>query len=647
MFFDQPGAGLLLYLPDARNRHTPYMNVFYEEEGAFRAGTVLADNNTSLQVEAPHGKRSKVKAGAVLLRFKQPPPAALLEQAQTLAAGIDVDFLWQCCGGGEFAHEDLAREYFGHPPAPVEAAGVLFRLHGAPMYFYKKGRGRYKAAPEEALRAALAGLERKRQQALKKEQYVGQLTAGRLPAELAPLLASLLYKPDKIGIEWKALEEASAVLRISPVRLLERCGALPSSHDYHLNRFLYENFPRGAGFGPVPQIVSPAGLPDTGVEAFSIDDASTTEIDDAFSVTPLPGGNQLIGIHIAAPALGIESGGEIDRMARERLSTVYFPGAKITMLPEEAIRAFTLREGCECPALSLYIEITPGYDIVSATSRIESVHIAANLRHDTLGPVFSAQAATDGTVDHRYASALQLLWEFAARLERTRRGDVATTEQRPEYSFSVEDDRVTIVRRPRGSPIDKVVSELMIYVNSEWGRQLAASQTAAIYRVQGNGKVRMSTHPSGHEGLGVEQYAWSSSPLRRYVDLVNQRQIIALIRGEPPPLRSNSEALLSVLRDFETVYEIYGEFQRAMERYWCLRWLLQEQVQTVTASVLRENLVRFDPLPLVVRVPSLPVLEPGARAELAISDIDLLELTFHCEFLKVTAGATADSEVIG
>ena len=317
------------------------------------------------------------------------------------------------------------------------------------------------------------------------------------------------------------------------------------------------------------------------------------------------------------------------------------------MLPGEAIRAFTLHEGCECPAVSLYVEITPEYDIVSTTSRIESVHIAANLRHDTLGPVFSAQAATEGTVDHRYAQELQLLWAFAARLERTRRGDVAETEQRPEYSFSVEDDRVTITRRPRGTPIDRVVSELMIYANSEWGRQLAASETAAIYRVQGNGKVRMSAHPSGHEGLGVEQYVWSSSPLRRYVDLVNQRQLIALIRGEAPPYRSNSEGLLSVLRDFEAAYEIYGEFQRAMERYWCLRWLLQEQVHTVTASVLRENLVRFDPLPLVVRVPSLPTLASGTRVELAISDIDLLELTFHCEFHELTEAATETGEAAG
>jgi exoribonuclease-2 len=71
-----------------------------------------------------------------------------------------------------------------------------------------------------------------------------------------------------------------------------------------------------------------------------------------------------------------------------------------------------------------------------------------------------------------------------------------------------------------------------------------------------------------------------------------------------------------------------------MERYWCLRWLVQEGTETVPATVLRESLARFDDLPLVARVPSLPALDSGSRVELAISRIDLLELTFHCEFVR-------------
>jgi len=244
-------------------------------------------------------------------------------------------------------------------------------------------------------------------------------------------------------------------------------------------------------------------------------------------------------------------------------------------------------------------------------------------------------AFESGAVDHPFGAELTTLWRLAGRLAAARGRDAEELETRPEYSFYVENDRVRIVRRFRGTPIDRIVSELMIHVNGTWGRQLATHGAAAIYRVQAGGKVHMSTVPGGHEGLGLEGYAWSSSPLRRYVDLVNQRQLIALTRGEALPYLPGDETLLAAMRDFEAAHEAYGQFQRNMERYWCLRWFGQEGVETAAATVLRENLVRLDDLPLVARVPSLPPLEPGSRIDVAISRIDLLELTFHCEFVRV------------
>ncbi len=608
------------------------MNVFYEEEGAFKVGNVLADHETSLQVEAPHGRRSKVKASSVLFRFDGAALAQFMDEAHKLAEGIDADFLWQCCGQEEFQFETLAKDYFGRAPEPVESAGLLLKLHGAPMYFYKKGRGRYKAAPPEALKAALASVERKRRETEKRSQYVAQLMASKLPPEFGPIKAQLLYQPEKQSLEWKALEEACEKLKTTPARLFERCGALPSSRDYHLDRFLFEFFPRGTAFPEVPAPADAPDLPLAEVEAFSIDDATTTEIDDAFSVSKLPDGSLRIGIHIAAPALGVTPGSAIDAVARERLSTVYFPGGKITMLPEAAIEAFSLSERKQCPALSLYLDVTPELTISARTTRVERVTIAENLRHTVLEEALNEATLAAGRVEHRYGDELAFLWRFVRALEETRRGAAPEQEQRPEYSFYVENDRVRIVQRRRGTPIDKIVSELMIQANSAWGRDLAQNGAAAIYRVQDGGKVRMSTVPAGHEGLGVDSYAWASSPLRRYVDLVNQRQLIALARDEAVPYRANDGGLLAAMRDFESAYEAYGEFQRQMERYWCLRWLAQENVQTVTATVIRESLARFDELPLVARVPSLPALAPGTRVELALSDLDLLELAFRCEF---------------
>jgi exoribonuclease-2 len=611
------------------------MNVFYEEDGGFKVGAILADNDTSLQIEAPHGKRSKVKTSAVLLRFERPALGDFMSEAQRAADEIDIDFLWQCCGEAEFDYAALAREYFGHEPSALEAAAALLRLHGAPMYFYKKGRGRYKAAPEAALKAALAGLERRRQQAALKQHYIDELSAARMPEALLSQLKTLLYKPDKNTIEFKALEEAGAALHLSMARLVERCGALPSAHDYHLDRFLFEHFPRGAAHAALElPVAAHDDLPLSDAVAYSVDDAATTEIDDAFSVMPRAVGGVRIGIHIAAPALGVTLGTVADAVARDRLSTVYHPAGKITMLPDGLISGYTLAAGCDCPALSMYVDVNSTGEIAATETRVERIRIAGNLRHEELELVFNEAALASGTIDHPQALELKTLSEFANQLAKARLGGRPPPQQRAEYTFHVEGDRVRIGRRVRGSAIDTLVSELMIYVNSTWGRELAEKGVAAIYRVQSAGKVRMSTAPAAHEGLGVAQYIWASSPLRRYVDLINQRQLIAVVRGEAAPYRARDEALLAAMRDFELAYDAYGEFQRHMERYWCLRWLTQEARTTLTATVIRENLVRFDELPLVLRVPSLPDLPADAVVELAISEIDMLELTLHCEFQR-------------
>lgn len=609
------------------------MNILYEEEGTFKVGAVLADNDTSLQVEAPHGKRSKVKANAVLLRFREPAAAQLLEHAQQIAEEAEADFLWEVSGGEEFAFSDLAGEYFGHEPQPAEAAGILLRLHASPMHFYKKGRGRYKPAPAEALRAALASVERKRQQALQQAAYVEQLSAFSLPEAFRPQLNALLYKPDRNTLEFKALDQACRDTGLSAPRLLEKCGAFASAHDYHLNAFLFEHFPDGSGFGETEPAAAPGDLPQSEVEAFSIDDASTTEIDDAFSVAPLLNGNWRVGIHIAAPALGIVPDSPLDAVALARLSTVYMPGSKITMLPDGAIRQFTLQAGQACPALSMYLEVDGGdYSVLAAESRVEQVRIAANLRHDELEQSFTEESIGRDDVDYPYHKELGVLWRLADRLEAQRGKQDPNRPPQVDYGFRIEGERVVIVPRIRGNPVDKVVSELMIHVNAQWAQLLSTQGYAAIYRSQNNGKVRMSTAPGKHQGLGVEQYVWASSPLRRYVDLVNQRQLVALLRGEPAPYEAGSEALFAAMRDFELAYEAYGNFQRTMERYWTLRYLEQEAIAEIPAGVIKENLVRLEGVPFVTRVPTLPELPAGTTVTLEISNIDLLDLTVDCHF---------------
>ena len=447
------------------------MHVLFEEDGAFKAGTVLADNTSSLQVETTSGKRVKVKAANVLLRFAAPAPGELLACAESESEGLEAEFLWEACGDAEFGFEELAREYFGRPPQPVEAAALLLGLHAAPIYFHRKGKGRFRKAPPDILKAALAGLEKKRQQALAIERMAAELKAGLLPPEFPPQLQALLYKPDRNRLETKALELACAEGGLSPAHLLSRCGAIPSSHDYHLGRFLFEFFPQGTDFDgyAAPQV--PEDLPLAEVQAFSIDDAATTEIDDAFSVTPRDHGGWRIGIHIAAPGLGIAPGSPLDVIARSRLSTVYMPGRKITMLPEDVVERFTLSAGRHCPALSLYLDVGPDYAIRGSNSRVERVPVVANLRHHDIEPVFNEETLAAGGPAFPFRRELTLLWEFATVLE-AGRGKPSVNPQNIEYSFHVDwnapEGRIDIVPRRRGSPLDKLVAELMIVANASW-----------------------------------------------------------------------------------------------------------------------------------------------------------------------------------
>lgn len=617
------------------------MNILYEEDGSFKVGSIMVDNTTSLQVESLSGKRSKIKAANAMLRFTQPALSEFLPQAEQLAEGIEVDFLWECCPPEEFGFEQIAAEYFGHAPSPLEAAAALIRLHGAPIYFHKKGKGRYRAAPPDVLKAALAGAEKKRQQLALQARYTEQLSRFELPEELRGHLDQLLYKPDRNTIETKALEAACAETHLSAAHLLHRCGALPSTHDFHLNRFLFEHFPKGTGFPPI-EIATWDELPLASVNAFSIDDATTTEIDDAFSVEKLGNGNWRIGVHIAAPALGLPRDSNGDKVAAQRLSTVYMPGNKITMLPDNVVQAFTLCADRACPALSMYNEVdAETLEILSHESRVERVHIAANLRHDTLEPLFNEETLAAGKLDYPWAPELALLWKLAQKLEANRGKPSDNSTQQVDYNFHVEADRISITTRRRGSPIDKVVSELMILVNSEWGRHLAEHGFVGIYRTQQNGKVKMSTVAAPHQGLGVAQYMWSSSPLRRYVDMVNQRQIIAMLSGSEPAYAKNDTMLYAAMRDFDTMYGIYGEFQRHMERYWCLRWLQQEKIEEAEAVVLRENLVKLVEIPLIFRAHSLPELPANSRVRLAIGEIDLLDLDLQTRFIEVMQEAAS------
>lgn len=620
------------------------MNIFYEESGQFKVAAIVQKNDATYQVDTQHGKRTKVKANNVFAEFDG-DMAAFLENAQAQAADIDTDLLWEVCGEEEFSAEAIAEEYYGHAPTKTELAATLIALYAAPMYFYKKAKGVFKAAPEETLKQALAAIERKKQQDAQIDAWAEALKRGEMPSEIAADLKIILHVPDKQSLTYKAFTKAADALKTSAYELAKKTGGITSIPQYLQDGFEIKYFPKGTDFPGLPLPEMP-DLPKADVTAFSIDDESTTEVDDALSLTDLGNGKKRVGIHIAAPSLAIKPGDKMEKNIMERLSTVYFPGGKITMLPENWIAAFSLDAGAYRPAVSIYFDVDSEFNVGEPTCKIEAVNIAENLRIQTIEPHFNAETGLDEAGEMMFAHHQDLIWfyQFAVALQKAR--GKYEPNRAPQYDYSIELDeagKVSVVRRERGSPIDMLVSEMMILANSTWAQMLHDNDLPGLFRVQPAGKVRMSTKSEPHIGMGVQHYGWVTSPLRRAADYINQKQLLSLIDDTAETLYQNSDAeLFAALRDFDTAYTAYADFQRQMEAYWSLVYLQQQGTSELTATILKEDLVRIEGLPLVTRATGIPFdALPKSQVLLKITELDPEKQFIALNYVKAVAPAVA------
>src|SRR5690606_26274837 len=196
-------------------------------------------------------------------------------------------------------------------------------------------------------------------------------------------------------------------------------------------------------------------------------------------------------------------------------------------------------------------------------------------------------------------------------------------------------ERVVIGTRKRGAPLDLMVAEAMILANSTWGNWLADCGVPGIYRSQASlqpgVKVRMGTKALPHAGIGVKAYAWSTSPLRRYVDLVNQWQIVACARhgktaALAAPFKPKDANLFAVVSAFDAAHAAYNGFQGGMERYWTRQHLRQNGITELTATLIKDGLVRADTLPLVLPVLGAEGLMRGAHLRVRLGAIDDISL---------------------
>lgn len=602
-------------------------NLFYEDSGGLKVATIIQKTDSTYQADTQHGKRVKIKSASAFIEFDGNMDN-FLASAQAEAGEIDTELLWEAVGEDEFTFTQAAYEYFGSSVTKIQQAATLIALYAAPMYFHKKSKGSFRAAPEDVLKQALAAIERKAQQEAQIQMWADSMISGSLPDEIRTDLAKILHAPDKQALTYKAFHKAADTLKLSAYELAKHIGAIHALPDYLIQRFEYKNFPNGTKLCNAAAPTLPENLPlAENIRAFSIDDLDTVEVDDALSVQDLGNGAKRIGIHIAAPALGISPDDDMEKIIFTRQSTVYYPANKITMLPENWISTFSLDEGAARPAFSVYFDVSADWELSTPESRIELVPIETNLRIQNIEPYFNSETGIGSAENPQFPHHADLIYLLNLSHELQKKRDRYEDPSAPKkYDYGIDfdaDGKVCITRRERGSPIDTLVSEMMILANTTWAQMLDEHKISGLFRVQPSGRVRMSTQSEPHIGMNVAHYGWFTSPLRRACDYVNQKQLQTLLQQTEPRFAQNDSALFAELANFEAAYTAYREFQDTMESYWSMVWLEQENVREVNAILLKDDLVRIDGLPLVARCVGIPMeIAPKTLLKLAVTEVN-------------------------
>ncbi len=608
------------------------MNYIIISDGLeYKIAEILENHKNHYIVKTfPHYEKRKVKLEHKIYPIIANDINKFSIQVSDLIKIIDIKLLSELIDEKKYSLDELSNLYFGEKYSEIEKTALLFKLAYYWVYFNNFQNGYFSKCSLDEKNKRLEIINNQRLEQEKFDKFYQDLINNIKPA-FTTNIVKLLNKPDKHSTEYKVLLHTSKELGLSQIELCYKVGLIKDLEKFFIDSFMLENFPKGLALPTT--ITSNNSILDSilinpTINVFSIDDSTTTEIDDAFSVQIIDSG-YIIGIHIAAPALEEN----LAHAVAENISTIYYPGDKITMLPQDIIKRYSLCATLNCPVVSIYFTLDKEFNIISYNSTIEIVKIMANLRIEELELLFNTDNLEKNS-NYQFEKELKILYKFADYLEK-KRGKPSVNNLILDYNFSFIDGRVIIKPRLRGNPIDKLVSELMILANCTWGRMLTNAFIPGIYRVkQPNYPVKMTLTPNSHTGLNVDYYTWATSPLRRASDYINQKQIISLITNNKNFYKATNEILLEVVDNFDSKYAKYIDFQNKMEKYWALYYLLQEKISSIEATFIYKSKIQLENIPLEIDTQGLIVTKPkGSKILVKILNINLANLYFDFKII--------------
>ncbi len=661
---------------------TPGSVVAWWEHDAVTFGVVVAEEKQRVILVTTDGREERVAPARIVAQLSSGPAPARTPEARREAAAaaramatdvagrsraVDVSTLWELTKDADAAigEEQLASLALSDRGAPSRLA-VSLALAREGVRFVRKGSG-WQPRGEASVREIDLERERVARRAVEKAAALEALARawrgeGWRPSRTASE-RKILQAIETLAVADLEAPEKDRALAVEALATTGAAGDRPAETAFRLlrrvGRFASDDenleivrFGLKSEFDPETLSAAEAAastfersgrLDLTRRATLTIDDPATLEIDDALSIEERADGGVVVGIHIADPCAFIPADSPVDSEARARGTTYYFPDGKLLMLPSVlSEKAASLVAGEERPALSFLLAVDGEGRIGSAQLVRSLVRVAERLDYDEVDATLRSKVG-------REAEALIRLAAFSEKREAARRARGAVALRAPESEIRVAaDGTMTLKRRDPSTPAQRLVSECMVLAGEAAARWLDERRVPAIYRRQAapNGKlpevdpsqpgavhVRATRRllkrgeagltPAPHHALGLDCYSQVTSPLRRYQDLAMHRQIVAVLEGRPP--HYDAAAMQAILASTERAESEGRRAERAMDRYWLLRWLGQSVGQTVTGVV-----VDVAPRPIVVLdetlveqpVPALVGASIGDRVRLAIDRVN-------------------------
>jgi exoribonuclease II len=617
---------------------------------------VRKQDHDRLHVIDPRGRNLSVNGDRVVVVHRAAAegdfPAIARQISDKVSARqseVDVELLWQSLGGSqrEMQPAELAEMFFAEDSP--EAASAVFRALSEDNLFFKRKGSQFLARSVEQVSTELTRRQRRREREQFRERtsaIIRQLlkqNKAAIPSDAGPILDRIQnWLRYRTGDEVAGLLEEIAgptKARDAAYEILARAGRIDPSVD----RFLVMT---GIETEFSPQLIEvteqlrpfahdEARFDYQNAATFTIDDEDTREVDDALSVVHR-GAEIVVGIHIADVSAFVEKGDLLDVEAARRSSTIYLPATTVRMFPERlSTDLASLNSGSPRPAYTVEVRFDEHGNRLGYRIALTTVNVGRRFSYDEADRAFDAGN-----------TSLQTLHLIAEQLHNERAARGAITFRRPELKIRITGGEIEIKKINTSSPSRFIVSEMMILANGLSADFASVNALPVIYRTQEPRdavaveeapavdalaferlrktfkRSRLSLTPGLHSGLGLSAYTQASSPIRRYADLVTQRQFTSMLRGAAIP--HGREELLRILVTAEAAEQEIRTIEDRSMNYWLLEYLSRykkdEQLSAVVLD-LKGN-IEIEDFYLRSKLTTANKLQPGEVVQVRIESIE-------------------------